>query len=57
MEDVYCKFERFTGFITNENKRVAAIEVTLKGDKDEVDGKKKWGKRDRKKKVVHGSVI
>ena len=35
MEDAYCKFERFTGFITKDDKRGTAVEVALMTDKDE----------------------
>ena len=44
MEDAYCKFKRFTGFITKTDKRETAIEAALMRDKDEGDDKKKGGK-------------
>ena len=44
MEDAYCKFERFTGFIKKDDKRGTAIEAALMRDNDEGDDKKKEGK-------------
>ena len=50
MEDTYCKFEGFTGFIKKDDQRGTAIETELKIYKDESDGKKKGGKTDGKKR-------
>ena len=49
MEDDFCKFEGFTGFIMKDDKRGTAIEAVLKRDKNDWDGKKKGGNKGGKK--------
>ena len=53
MDDLYENYRKFTDFITKDDKRRAAIEAALNGDKDDdKKGKKgkKGGKGKKKKK-------
>lgn len=51
MDNLYKDYKKFTDFITKDDKRRAAIQLELTGDKDEDKAKKgKKGKKGKKKK-------
>lgn len=49
MDDQWKDFQNFTGFITGDDKRRAAIEAALAGDDAGGDPKKKKGGKKKKK--------
>ena len=50
MEDQYAEYQKFTGYITGDDKRREALEAAMNPDGDDAKGGKKGKKKGKKKK-------